>query len=214
MGAWAGPGRAKAPPDRAIPRFRSRSTGGCATDGPFRERGSVTLPHGASDFRHHRGRAALAYLPHRLLSRSRFRLSLPRHAGRLSGGRALGGDRPCSPEGPADARPASAPLLQHLHDNRLVLAFEGRDGEAYIFTVILISWGIALIEYCFAVPANRLGYAKRLVGRPAQDRAGGDHAPRVRGASWWLVLGEPLHWRHFAAFACIMAAVGFLFIGK
>jgi uncharacterized protein len=25
-------------------------------------------------------------------------------------------------------------------------------------TVILVSWGIALIEYCFAVPANRLGH--------------------------------------------------------
>ena len=25
--------------------------------------------------------------------------------------------------------------------------------------VILISWGIAFVEYCFAVPANRIGYA-------------------------------------------------------
>ena len=24
--------------------------------------------------------------------------------------------------------------------------------------VILVAWGIALIEYCFAVPANRIGY--------------------------------------------------------
>ena len=27
-------------------------------------------------------------------------------------------------------------------------------------------------------------------------------------------LGEPLHWRHLATFACIMAAVGFLFVGR
>ncbi len=27
-----------------------------------------------------------------------------------------------------------------------------------LFKVILISWGIAFIEYCFQVPANRLGY--------------------------------------------------------
>ena len=27
-----------------------------------------------------------------------------------------------------------------------------------LLLVILISWGIALIEYCFAVPANRIGY--------------------------------------------------------
>jgi len=29
-----------------------------------------------------------------------------------------------------------------------------------------------------------------------------------------VVLGEALTWRHLAAFACIMAAVGFLFAGK
>lgn len=28
-----------------------------------------------------------------------------------------------------------------------------------LFAVILISWGIALFEYCLAVPANRIGYA-------------------------------------------------------
>ncbi len=27
-----------------------------------------------------------------------------------------------------------------------------------LFSVILISWGIAFFEYCFQVPANRLGY--------------------------------------------------------
>lgn len=29
-----------------------------------------------------------------------------------------------------------------------------------------------------------------------------------------VVLGEAVSWRHVAAFACIMAAVGFLFVGK
>ena len=28
-----------------------------------------------------------------------------------------------------------------------------------LLLVIVISWGFALIEYCFAVPANRIGYA-------------------------------------------------------
>ena len=27
-----------------------------------------------------------------------------------------------------------------------------------LFAVILISWGIAFVEYCFQVPANRIGY--------------------------------------------------------
>jgi len=28
------------------------------------------------------------------------------------------------------------------------------------------------------------------------------------------VLGEALHWRHIAALGCIMAAVGFMFVGR
>lgn len=27
-----------------------------------------------------------------------------------------------------------------------------------LWVVILVSWGIALFEYCFQVPANRIGY--------------------------------------------------------
>lgn len=30
--------------------------------------------------------------------------------------------------------------------------------NAPLVTVILASWGIALLEYCLAVPANRIGY--------------------------------------------------------
>lgn len=34
-----------------------------------------------------------------------------------------------------------------------------RYGHAWpLWKAILVSWGIALIEYCFAVPANRFGY--------------------------------------------------------
>ncbi len=27
-----------------------------------------------------------------------------------------------------------------------------------LFTIVLISWGVAFFEYCFQVPANRIGY--------------------------------------------------------
>lgn len=34
-------------------------------------------------------------------------------------------------------------------------------GHAWpLWKVILVSWAIALLEYCLAVPANRLGYGK------------------------------------------------------
>ncbi len=29
-----------------------------------------------------------------------------------------------------------------------------------LFTIILVSWGIAFFEYCFQVPANRIGFAE------------------------------------------------------
>ena len=82
-----------------------------------------------------------------------------------------------------------------------------------LVVVILISWGIALIEYCFAVPANRIGFPHRWSAGPlkiAQEAI----ALLIFGGFMVTVLGEPLHWRHFAAFACIMAGVAFLVVGK
>lgn len=79
--------------------------------------------------------------------------------------------------------------------------------------VIAISWGIALFEYCLAVPANRIGHASGWSAgqlKVVQEAI----ALIVFGGFMVLVLGEPLHWRHLAAFLCIMAAVAFLFVGR
>lgn len=82
-----------------------------------------------------------------------------------------------------------------------------------LLLVILISWGIALLEYCLAVPANRIG---ALNGWSAGQLKITQEAIAltVFGVFMVVFLKEPLHWRHFAAFACIMAAVAFLFTGK
>jgi hypothetical protein len=79
--------------------------------------------------------------------------------------------------------------------------------------VILISWGLALVEYCFAVPANRLGYAS---GWTAAQLKIVQEAIAITVFAIFMVtyLGEPLHWRQAAAFLCIIAAVAFLFVGK
>jgi len=82
-----------------------------------------------------------------------------------------------------------------------------------LFVVIMISWAIALLEYCLAVPANRIGYASGWSAgqlKITQEAI----ALIVFGGFMVFVLGEPLSWRHVAAFACIMAAVAFLFVGK
>ncbi|ATI79030.1 DMT family protein [Sphingobium yanoikuyae] len=82
-----------------------------------------------------------------------------------------------------------------------------------LMLVILISWAIAFVEYCLAVPANRIGFAHGWSAgqlKIAQEAI----ALVIFGVFMVTVLGEPLHWRHAAAFACIMAAVGFLFVGR
>ncbi|HEX2793278.1 MAG TPA: DMT family protein [Croceicoccus sp.] len=79
--------------------------------------------------------------------------------------------------------------------------------------VIAVSWGLAFVEYCFAVPANRIGYMAGWT--PGQLKITQEAiALTVFGVFMVAFLGEALTWRHFAAFACIMAAVGFLFVGK
>ena len=82
-----------------------------------------------------------------------------------------------------------------------------------LLLVILISWGLAFVEYCFAVPANRLGYAGGWsVGqlKIAQEAI----ALIVFGVFMVTFLGEPLQWRHAGAFLCIMGAVAFMFAGR
>ena len=82
-----------------------------------------------------------------------------------------------------------------------------------LFVVILISWAIAFVEYCLAVPANRIGYSSGWSAgqlKIVQEAL----ALLIFGGFMVMVLKEPLHWRHLAAFVCMMAAVGFMFVGK
>jgi len=82
-----------------------------------------------------------------------------------------------------------------------------------LLAVILISWAIAFVEYCFAVPANRIGFLNGWSAgqlKIAQEAI----ALVIFGLFMVTVLGEPLSWRHAAAFLCIMGAVAFLFVGR
>ncbi|WGW03199.1 DMT family protein [Tropicibacter oceani] len=57
--------------------------------------------------------------------------------------------------------PAVAPIvLLSLSNVFMTFAWYGhlKHKGAALFTVILISWGIAFFEYCLAVPANRIGH--------------------------------------------------------
>jgi uncharacterized protein (DUF486 family) len=82
-----------------------------------------------------------------------------------------------------------------------------------MLTAILIGWGIALLEYCFAVPANRIGYAHGYSGgqlKILQEIV----TLAVFAIFATSVLKEPLTWRYAGAAVCIAGAAAFMFVGR
>ena len=78
-----------------------------------------------------------------------------------------------------------------------------------LWLVIVASWGIAFIEYCFAVPANRWGSA---VYSPAELKAIQEIVTlSVFAVFAWGYLGESLRWNHAVGFALLVAAAFFIF---
>src|SRR5271155_928112 len=81
-----------------------------------------------------------------------------------------------------------------------------------LISAIVVSWLIAFGEYCFQVPANRIGYG-HFTGY--QLKIIQECVTLVVFAVFaYLYLGEPVHWNYAASFVCILAAVGFAFLGK
>jgi hypothetical protein len=78
--------------------------------------------------------------------------------------------------------------------------------------VILASWGIALIEYCLAVPANRWGHGLYTAAelKTLQEVI----TLVVFSAFSFLWLKEPLGWNHAAGFALIAAGAFLVFQGR
>ena len=81
-----------------------------------------------------------------------------------------------------------------------------------LIMVILVSWGIALLEYCFAVPANRYGSAVYSV---AQLKTMQEVITLLVFAGFSLLyLKEPLNWNQALGFALIAAGAFLIFRGK
>lgn len=84
-----------------------------------------------------------------------------------------------------------------------------------LFVVILVSWGIALLEYCFMVPANRIGFREN--GGPftlfqlkiIQEVI---TLTVFTVVAMFVFQGQKLQWNHIAAFLCLVAAVCFTFL--
>lgn len=78
-----------------------------------------------------------------------------------------------------------------------------------ILIVILVSWGIAFFEYCFQVPANRIGHE---VYNAAQLKTIQEVITLIVFSFFSvLYLKEQFKWNYLVGFAFIILAVFFIF---
>ena len=82
---------------------------------------------------------------------------------------------------------------------------------APVWMAILVSWLIAFVEYCVAVPANRIG-AKTMTLEQLKITQEAVTLLVFMPFSV-LVMRQPVSWNYLAAAVCIFAAVFFIFRG-
>ena len=86
-----------------------------------------------------------------------------------------------------------------------------------LWLVIIFSWGIALAEYSFMVPANRIGFVGN--GGPftlMQLKVMQEAITLVIFTIFTMFIfgGETLRWNHVCAFLLLIAAVYLMFLDK
>ena len=80
-----------------------------------------------------------------------------------------------------------------------------------LWKIILLSWAIALLEYCLMIPANRIGAkTMSLMQLKITQEA---ISLLVFVPFSLLVMREGVNWNYAAAAVCILAAVFFIFRG-
>lgn len=84
--------------------------------------------------------------------------------------------------------------------------------NASMISAILVSWLIALGEYCFQVPANRWGYGQFSAYQLKIIQEAVTLVVFVVFA--YVYLGEALKWNYALSLLCLCAAVTFAFWGK
>jgi uncharacterized protein (DUF486 family) len=102
-------------------------------------------------------------------------------------------------------------ILLTISNVFMTIAWYGhlRYAEVALWKVILISWGIAFAEYCFMIPANRLGYLQfnAFELKTIQEVI----SLVVFTAFAMLFLKEELKWNYIVGFIFIILAVIFIF---
>lgn len=83
-----------------------------------------------------------------------------------------------------------------------------------LIAIIVLSWGMALFEYSFMIPANRIG--SQITGGPFSLMQLKIIQEAVSLTVFTVIVatvfkGEPIRWNHLVSFACIVLAVVFAF---
>lgn len=83
--------------------------------------------------------------------------------------------------------------------------------SAPLIEALVVSWLIACGEYCFQVPANRIGYGL-FTGYQLKIIQETITLTVFAGCAW-VYLGERIRWNYAISFVWLMAAVVFAFWG-
>jgi len=110
--------------------------------------------------------------------------------------------------------PYLSPILLLIASNVfMTLAWYGhlKFKSTPLLIVIVASWGIAFVEYCLAVPANRFGHA---FYSAAQLKTMQEVITLAVFAIFSVIyLKEQIGWNHIVGFALITAGAWFVFKG-
>ncbi|MFT3727359.1 MAG: DMT family protein [Terricaulis sp.] len=111
--------------------------------------------------------------------------------------------------------PQVAPILMLVGSNLfMTLAWYGhlKFKSAPLLIAIVASWGIAFVEYCLAVPANRIGSAAYSTAQLKTMQEVITLTVFIGFSA--IYLKEPLGWNHLAGFALIGAGAAVMFLAK
>ena len=82
---------------------------------------------------------------------------------------------------------------------------------APLWAVVILSWGIAFLEYCFQVPANRIGHNQGLTGSQLKIMQEAITLVVFVAFSMFFLPEEKLRWNHGVGFALLLGAVFFVY---
>jgi uncharacterized protein len=103
------------------------------------------------------------------------------------------------------------PALLVLSNIAMTFAWYGhlRYPSSPLLWAIMASWGIAFVEYCLAVPANRIGHQVYSVAQLKTMQEVITLTVFVGFSTW--VLKEPLTWSQLAGFGLIAGGAALVF---